>query len=31
MEERNRILLAIGLWLVFSIVIFYLAHFIYQV
>ena len=31
MEERNRVLLAIVLWLIFSIVIFWLAHFIYKV
>lgn len=31
MEERNRVLLAIGIWLVFSIVIFWLAHYIYKV
>lgn len=31
MEDKRRIFIAILLWLVFSVTIFYLAHFIYKV
>jgi hypothetical protein len=31
MGEKNRIMLAVGIWLVLSVLVFCLAHFIYKV